>query len=126
MSVYAVTIVVGLLAALTLLQLALAAGAPLGHLAWGGQHRVLPSRLRIGSVVAVAIYAVTAWLSLERVGAISVLPLIVAEIGIWIVTAQLFLGIPLNLLSRSEAERWTMTPIVLILALAMLALALRL
>jgi len=126
LSVYAVTIVVGLLAALTLLQLALAAGAPLGHLAWGGQHRVLPSRLRIGSVVAVAIYAVTAWLALERVGAISVLPLIVAEIGIWIVTAQLLLGIPLNLLSRSEAERWTMTPIVLILSLAMLALALRL
>ena len=47
-----------LLALLAVFQLALALGAPLGHFAWGGAHRVLPRRLRIGSLVSIVIYAV--------------------------------------------------------------------
>lgn len=46
---------VALLALLAVFQLALAAGAPLGRLAWGGQNRVLPTRMRIGSVASVAV-----------------------------------------------------------------------
>ena len=46
------TVILGLLA---VFQLALVAGAPLGHLAWGGRSRVLPTRLRIGSVVSIVI-----------------------------------------------------------------------
>jgi hypothetical protein len=38
----------------------LAAGLPWGRFAWGGQHHVLRRRLRIGSIVAVLIYAVIA------------------------------------------------------------------
>ncbi len=45
-----------LLAALAGFQAALLAGAPLGEYAWGGQHRVLPRRLRIGSAVAIVLY----------------------------------------------------------------------
>ena len=49
-----------ILLALAIFQLALALGAPLGRFAWGGQHRVLPVRLRIGSAIAIVIYAVIA------------------------------------------------------------------
>ncbi|MEW9873186.1 hypothetical protein [Arthrobacter sp. HS15c] len=41
-----------LLAALAVFQAALIAGAPLGRFAWGGQHDVLPAKLRIGSATS--------------------------------------------------------------------------
>jgi hypothetical protein len=43
------------LAGLTVFQAALIAGAPLGRFAWGGQHDVLPAKLRIGSAVSIAL-----------------------------------------------------------------------
>ena len=43
----ALTAILGVLA---VFQLALALGAPIGHFAWGGAHRVLPARLRIDSL----------------------------------------------------------------------------
>ncbi|MCI0679398.1 MAG: hypothetical protein L0Z63_10210 [Actinobacteria bacterium] len=51
-------IAVVLLGVVTLFQLALAAGAPWGVAAWGGRHPgVLPTRLRIASVVvALVVY----------------------------------------------------------------------
>jgi len=45
-----------LLGALAVFQALLALGAPLGRFAWGGQHLVLPTPLRIGSAVAIAVY----------------------------------------------------------------------
>ncbi|HET9880007.1 MAG TPA: hypothetical protein VFQ81_11990 [Candidatus Limnocylindria bacterium] len=48
------TAVIGtvLLAVIAMFQLALAAGAPLGAMAWGGGHPgVLPPRLRVASAV---------------------------------------------------------------------------
>ena len=44
-----------ILALLAVFQLALVLGAPLGRFAWGGTHRVLPARLRIGSAVSIVI-----------------------------------------------------------------------
>ncbi len=52
-----------ILAALAVFQVALIAGAPLGHLAWGGQDRVLPRTKRAGSVVSVVLYAAFALLA---------------------------------------------------------------
>jgi hypothetical protein len=49
-----------LLLGLNMFQILLAAGLPWGRFAWGGQHHVLRRRLRIGSIVAVLIYAVIA------------------------------------------------------------------
>ncbi|OYW84693.1 hypothetical protein B7Z17_03685, partial [Candidatus Saccharibacteria bacterium 32-49-10] len=45
-----------LLVALILFQIALILGAPFGNYAWGGQHRVLPTKLRIGSASSIVIY----------------------------------------------------------------------
>jgi hypothetical protein len=113
-----------ILAVLAVFQLALALGAPLGHFAWGGQHRVLPTRLRIGSLVSILIYAVIAVLALDRVDLIDVVPDPVSTVGMWIVFAYFVLGIPLNAVSRSKPERYTMTPVVAVLALLSLLVAL--
>jgi hypothetical protein len=113
-----------ILAVLAVFQLALVFGAPLGHFAWGGQHRVLPRRLRIGSLMSVVIYAVIAVLALDRAGVIDVVSDIVSTVGMWIVFAYFVLGIPLNAISRSKPERYTMTPVVAVLAILSLLVAL--
>ena len=119
--VFSAVVAVVLLAALAVFQVALAAGAPIGQFAWGGQHRVLPSRLRIGSAVSTALYAVFAliiWVAASRSSA-------VAEVGIWVLTAFFGLGIPMNAASRSRPERLLMTPVVFVLALCCLVIALQ-
>ncbi|GGI44060.1 hypothetical protein BCL57_000272 [Agromyces flavus] len=113
-----------ILAALAVFQLALALGAPIGRFAWGGQHRVLPTRLRIGSLVSIVIYAVIAVLALDKVGLIDVVPDVVSDVGMWVVLAYFVLGIPLNAISRSKPERYTMTPVVTLLAVLSLLVAL--
>ena len=105
-----------ILAALAIFQLALALGAPLGRFAWGGQHRVLPVRLRVGSAVAIVIYALIAVIALDRVGAIDVLPDLLATVAMWVVFAYFALGIVLNAASRSKSERVVMVPVTIVLA----------
>lgn len=104
------------LALLAVFQIALALGAPLGRFAWGGQHRVLPAKLRIGSLVSVLIYALIAVLAWDRVRAIDVVPDVVAQVGMWIVFAYFVLGILMNAISRSKPERNTMVPVSIVLA----------
>ena len=113
-----------ILAVLAVFQLALALGAPLGHFAWGGQHRVLPAKLRVGSAVSILIYVVIALLALDRAELIDVVPDPVSAVGMWVVFAYFVLGIPLNAISRSKPERYTMTPIVTVLAVLSLLVAL--
>ncbi|MFC5789032.1 hypothetical protein EDM22_00820 [Agromyces tardus] len=113
-----------ILCALAVFQLALALGAPLGRFAWGGAHRVLPARLRIGSLVSIVIYAVIAVLALDRAGLIDVVPDGVSIVGMWIVFGYFVLGIVMNALSRSKPERYTMTPVVTVLAVLSLLVAL--
>ena len=114
----------GILAVLAVFQLALVLGAPLGRFAWGGAHRVLPPRLRIGSAVSIVVYAIIVVLALDRVGLIDVVPDAVSTVGMWIVFAYFVLGIPLNAISRSRPERYTMTPVVTVLAVLSLVVAL--
>lgn len=104
------------LAGLGLFQTALAAGAPLGRFAWGGVHRVLPSRLRVGSVVAIAVYAAIGLVALDRAGFLDALPDRTSEVAMWIIVAYLWLATGLNAMSRSVAERAAMTPIAFVLA----------
>jgi hypothetical protein len=113
-----------LLAALVVFQVALAAGAPLGRFAWGGQHDVLPRRLRIGSVIAIAIYAVFALFLLSKAGLVSIIGDPLLSIGMWVILIYLALGTLLNLISRSKYERALMTPVSLAVALSFLAVML--
>lgn len=102
---------------LAIFQAALAFGAPLGHFAWGGQHRVLPTGLRIGSIVAIALYMVFALILLMRAGLAAPWPdMNWITWASWIIVGYLALGVVINGISRSLPERLTMTPLVLILA----------
>ena len=114
-----------LLGALAVFQALLVAGQPLGRFAWGGQHDVLPTGLRVGSAVSIALYAAFAVLMLSAADALDVLPTGFVEIAIWVLTGYFTLGIAMNAISRSRPERLLMTPVVLVLAVVCLVLALQ-
>jgi hypothetical protein len=116
---------VALLGALAVFQAALVAGAPLGRFAWGGQHVVLPTNLRIGSVISIVLYGLFGVLMLQAAGVVAVLPRGFVDVAIWVLAAYFALGIVMNAVSRSRPERLVMTPTVLVLAIACLVLALR-
>jgi hypothetical protein len=113
-----------ILAVLAVLQLALIFGAPIGRFAWGGQHRVLPMKLRIGSAVSIVIYAIIALLALDRAGLVDIVPEVVSTVGMWVVFAYFALGIGMNAISRSKPERYTMAPVSALLAVLSLLVAL--
>lgn len=117
---YAVTATI-LLIGLSFFQLILALGAPLGNYAWGGAHTKLPTKLRVASLFSIVIYGSFAVLLLAKAGLIETpLDTQLIETAIWAVTVYLSIGIPMNLLSRSKKERYTMTPLVSILVLLFL------
>lgn len=114
-----------LLGVLTVFQLALIAGAPIGHLAWGGQHRVLPVRLRIGSAVSIVLYVLFALVILDRAGIVNVFPWDgVVQVAAWVLFGYFVLGIFLNLASKSIPERAIMVPASALLAIATFFVAL--
>jgi len=114
------TVLLGLLA---LFQIALAAGAPLGRFAWGGRSRVLPPGLRVGSAISVLVYALITVLALDRAGVVDVVASPVSQVGMWIVFGYFILGIAMNAISRSRPERYTMTPLTIVLAALSLIVA---
>lgn len=124
MTALALTIALVLLAALAALQVLAAFGMPLGHFVWGGQHRVLPTRLRIGSAVSVVLYAAMAALLLSRAGATPGGDSTFVLVATWVLFGYFALGILMNAISRSRPERFTMTPVVIMLAAATLIIAL--
>ncbi|WP_255577019.1 hypothetical protein [Cryobacterium inferilacus] len=103
--------------ALIVFQAALIAGAPLGHLAWGGQDRVLPIQKRLGSAVSIGLYLVFGVVVLQRAGLADVIPWPgFVGVAIWVLAGYFALGIVLNGMSRSRPERWTMAPLCAVLA----------
>ena len=104
------------LLALAVFQLALVVGAPLGRFAWGGAHRVLPARLRVGSAVSIFIYALIDVIAWDRVGAIDVFPEPFSEVAMWVIFGYFVLGILMNAISRSKPERYLMVPVSIVLA----------
>ena len=87
----------------------------MGRFAWGGQHRVLPTSLRAGSVVSIVIYALLT-VVLARADLVSLaVPAGVVRTATWVVVAYLLLGAGLNLASRSKPERAVMSPVTAVL-----------
>lgn len=112
------------LALLIGLQLTLAAGLPFGALAWGGGHRVLPSKLRMGSALAALILAAAAWVLLARAGSVppgaTSAPV---RILAWVFAGYFALNAFANLRSRSVAERAVMTFVASLLAVCFAVVA---
>ncbi len=59
---------VAILCGLSVFQASLALGAPFGHFAWGGKHKVLPKNLRIGSLVSILVYLFMSIVLLSKSG----------------------------------------------------------
>jgi hypothetical protein len=112
------------LAGLAVFQGALVSGAPWGRLAWGGQHEVLPSGLRIGSALSIVLYAVFGYAAAAKAGL--VLPLVntsVTSVAVWVLTVYFAVGVIMNGISRSKPERLVMTPTAIVLTALYLVLA---
>jgi hypothetical protein len=125
MSTVAAILFCVLTAALAVFQIALIAGAPVGHFAWGGKDRILPATKRVGSVISIVLYAVFAIVVLQRAGLVSVIPIqAIVDIGTWVLVGYFLLGVVMNALSPSKPERWTMAPLSLVLAVLSLVVAL--
>ena len=111
----------GMLAAFAALQTALAMGAPLGALVWGGRHHgVLPAGLRVGSAAAVLVLALAALVLLARGGVIRRPGRVGrwAAPGAWAIAGYLSLNTLANLASASAAERFLAGPTAVMAALS--------
>lgn len=117
-------VLVALLGTLAVFQAALACGAPWGRLAWGGAHRVLPRRLRVGSAVSVGLYGGFVLLLLSRAGVLPGGGTPAVVVLTWALFGYFVLGAGLNAISRSRPERWTMAPLCAIMAVMTLLIAL--
>ena len=99
----------GFFAVFAVFQVALALGAPLGFMAWGGQSAVLPDTLRRASGLAAAILLLAAAVMLVRSGdwgrTLTRWPVFALNL---LLIVQLLLNTGANLASRSEAERLIM------------------
>jgi hypothetical protein len=112
------------LGGLAAFQAMLAAGQPWGRLAWGGQHPVLPTNLRVSSAMSIVAYASFATIILSAAGIVSVLSDEFVDLAIWVLTGYFTLGIVMNGVSRSRSERLVMTPVAVLLAVSCLVVAL--
>lgn len=114
---YASLLAAALLGAVIVLQLILAAGAPLGHLAWGGRDRILPAGRRGASVLAAAILVMAGWTILARAALVSPGPDAPGlRLATWVFCGLFSLNTLGNLASRSRSERLLMTPVTAVLA----------
>jgi len=113
-----------LLCGLAIFQVLLALGKPLGKMAWGGAHRVLPRTLRRASALAVPILLWAACILAFRAG---FLPLILSPAWIrgftWFFAGYFGLNVLANLASRSRKERRIMGPVSIIIFAAFLIIA---
>lgn len=113
------------LSCLSVFQLLLASGQPLGDYAWGGQYKVLPKKLRISSAASIILYAVFALFLLSKSNILNIIQIQpVINVGIWIISGYLSIGVLMNLVSKNKKEQAIMTPTALLLAATFLIVAL--
>jgi hypothetical protein len=112
-------------AGLAAFQAALAAGAPWGHAAWGGESAELSSAQRSASAVAAVVYVGAALLVLCRAGVVwrarsgSAL----ARWGTWFLAVVMALGALPNLVSDSRWENLVLGPLALVLSVLCIVVA---
>lgn len=99
--------------ALAAFQAALAAGAPLGHAAWGGEHAELTTSQRAGSAIAVAFY-VAAMLIVR--GCAAGRPERRFRWGTWTLAIVLTLSALANVASDSRWESHFLAPVAMVMA----------
>ncbi len=120
----AAIIAVVVFAVISVLQLLLALGLPLGKLAYGGKYEKLPTNMRIMSLVAIGIFALASISVLERARIITVFnnPIFTLVV-VWVIAVYLALNTLTNAISKSKQEKLIMTPLSLISVICCLIVA---
>jgi hypothetical protein len=105
-------------ASLAIFQAALAAGAPWGHAAWGGEAADLSAAQRSASAVAAFLYVAAALIVLCRAGLIwrALSDAVIFRWGTWFFAAAMAVGALPNLASQSRWENFVLGPLALVLA----------
>ena len=102
---------------LAIFQASLAAGAPLGHAAWGGESAELSTGQRIGSVVSVAVWICAAFVVLGRAGFWArASDARLFRWGTWFFVGLTAISALVNLASQSRWENVVWAPVALALA----------
>ena len=92
-----------------------ACGLPLGEFTMGGQHKILPKKFRLASVVSVAIQIFAIIIILQAGGFIPLwLSFKVTKYICFFFAAYLSLNTIMNMISKSKKEKYVMTPISLV------------
>ena len=105
----------GVIATMTVL---VACGLPLGEFTMGGQHKILPKKLRIVAAISVAIQIFAMIIILQAGGFISLwLSFKVTKYICFFFAAYLSLNTIMNMISKSRKEKYVMTPLSLIVAI---------
>ena len=92
-----------------------ACGLPLGEFTMGGQHKILPKKLRVVAVISVAIQIFAMIIILQAGGFISLwLSFKVTKYICFFFAAYLSLNTIMNMISKSGKEKYVMTPLSLI------------
>lgn len=111
---------------LALFQALLAAGLPLGHMAWGGAHRRLPRARRLASLAVVPLALIGALVVAQAAGlGPDLLPPVVIRPALGAFAVLFALSLLGNAASKSRAEAAHGVPLALGLALATGTLSLR-
>ena len=106
--------------ALFLFQLLLALGFPLGRFAWGGQHKTLPRKLRIGSVISAIIFVLITILLWKNLSGSFNFPILYPVLGVLFLISSYA-----NFNSESVPEKLTGTPSAVLLYLCFLSLTIQ-
>ena len=113
-----------LFALMSIFQLLLALGLPLGKAAYGGKYEKLPTNLRIASLIVVGIFVFAIIIVLERAEIITIFNNdLLTVIVIWILAGYSSLNVLMNAVSKSKWEKRIMTPLSLIIAICCFIIA---
>jgi hypothetical protein len=96
---------------ISIFQVLLFLGYPLGEYAMGGLYRVLPKKLRIVSIINAIILLFMGLVFLQHTNVLNSFNFLPTNILVWVITIFLGLNTITNLISQSKKERFIMTPL---------------
>jgi len=103
-----------LLVFVSVLYVLLALGKPLGYLAWGGKHlNALPKELRVQSAVSIPAQLFATFVLLKLGAVFSDKSSVIVLIFGYVFMSFFLINTVMNALSKSNYERFIMTPIAL-------------
>jgi hypothetical protein len=123
MTIAALVVALAVLIGLSVMQILIICGLPVGEYAWGGQHRVATPRLRLLAVVAIALYVGFSLLLMSRSSVLAGGSTRMVVVATWVLFAYCAVSIALNAASRSRRERIVQTPVSILLTLSVLVVA---